>query len=305
MNPVVSVVIPVYNMDRFIKDAIGSVLSQTYTAFELIIIDDGSTDGTRDIINSIKDKRVRYYYQSNSGLPAKARNKGIGLSRGKHIALLDHDDIWMPEKLEKQVAILEMAPKIAIIATNAFLIHENTKTKTTLVKGMRTGYFNDDNFFPGSKVIQSSVLIKRPVYDETGGFKESPDMKALEDYDLWLRVYSRYPCYYINEPLVYYRRYASSTSGTELQIFERSLYHYTEYFKSYGFSKRVNNIRLSEILYGLSRVQFLKEILGWKKNLLRAYLARKTLMGLLRLMFFTMLPRQCVIKIYKLAKNGK
>lgn len=299
--PKVSVIIPAYNCEKFISITIDSVLSQTYADFELIVVDDGSTDNTGSIINSINDRRVRYYYQPNSGLPAKARNAGVKFSKGEYIALLDADDIWMPEKIERQMAILELDPKIALISTNAFLILENTKTRTPFVEDVKTGYFNNRNFFPRNKVVLSSALINKSVYYKVGGFRELLDLKAIEDYDLWLRIYSSHPCYYLDDHLVYYRSCAASLSGDRRQILERDLQHYNKYFASYGFNGKINKLRLLEILRGLSCVQFLGGRSKWKDDLRKAYTTGKKLKIFSRFVFFMLLLRRLTIRIYKAA----
>ena len=109
-QPTVSVVIPVYNGDRYLAEAITSVLDQTYKNFELIVVDDGSTDGSAEIAKSYK-QAVLYTFQPNGGL-SKARNTGLALARGKYIAFLDHDDLWLPHKLARQVTYLDSHPDV-------------------------------------------------------------------------------------------------------------------------------------------------------------------------------------------------
>ena len=100
--PEISVIVPTYNCLKFLPLAVGSILNQTYTEFELIIVDNGSDDGTGEWIGNLKDERIRYHYQKNTGCPAGSRNTGIELSKGEIIAFLDSDDIWEKQKLEKQ-----------------------------------------------------------------------------------------------------------------------------------------------------------------------------------------------------------
>lgn len=301
--PKVSAIIPAYNCEKFIGLTIDSVLSQTYSDLELIVVDDGSTDNTASVINSINDKRIRYHYQPNSGLPAKGRNAGAKFSKGEYLAFLDHDDIWMPEKIEKQLAILKLDPKIALISTNGFLILENTKTEIPLIEDVKTGYFNDGNFFPNNNVILSSALINRSVYCEFGGFREFLDLKAVEDYDLWLRIYPNYPCYYLDDCLMYYRASVSSMSGGRLEIFERQLQHYNRYFLSYGFNDEINKLKLSNIVRALSYVQFSGGRSKWKDDLRKAYATGRKLKGFSRLVFFMLLLRRLISRIHKAAST--
>src|SRR3989338_9975584 len=113
-NPLVSVVIPTYNGSRFIKETIQSVLDQTYTNIEAIIVDDGSKDNTPDIVKSINDSRIIYIRQENAGV-SMARNNGINISKGEYIAFLDHDDVWLPCKLERQLLLFKENPVIAMV----------------------------------------------------------------------------------------------------------------------------------------------------------------------------------------------
>lgn len=298
MNPLISVIIPAYNKGDLIKETIESVLLQTYSNYEIIIVDDGSTDNTADTANSIKDDRIKYYYQPNSGLPARPRNKGVALSNGEYIAFLDHDDLWMNQKLEKQISIIGKDNSIALVSTNAYFIIEDKKTKTPLIKDLKSGYFNENDFLPEIKVIQSTVLMKKSVFIEMNGFNESFDLKAREDYDLWLRMFSKYTCYYINECLAYYRKSVSSTSGGELHFIETSLMHYNKYFAKYGFSEKINKIKLSSILHHLSCVQYLS---GDKRYLYNARKAYRCAGGLRYLLFYLyfMLPRTPAIGAYR------
>jgi len=302
MKPLISVVIPAYNKADLIRETIESVIAQTYSNFEIIFVDDGSTDNTSEIVKSIKDNRLKYYYQTNSGLPAKPRNKGVELSNGEYIAFLDHDDLWIKNKLEKQIAVIKKDSKIALVSTNAIFILNDKKTNTPLIKKLKSGYFNDRDFLPEIKVIQSTVLMKRSVFVSMGGFKEDIDLKAREDYDLWLRMYPKYSCYYIEECLAYYRKYDSSTSGNELAYVEKSLDHYNKYFLSYGFSDKVNRQKLSSILHHLSCLQFVAGNEIYLENAKKAFQLKNNISNLLLLLFF-LLPRKVSFGFYQLRRN--
>lgn len=119
--PKVSVIIPVYNCENFIEETLKSVLSQTYKDFEVIVVDDDSKDRTGEIVNVIKDKRIVYIHQENGGV-SMARNNGILNSKGEYIALLDHDDLWLPEKLERQMPTLESNSKIGLVYSDCHIV---------------------------------------------------------------------------------------------------------------------------------------------------------------------------------------
>jgi len=273
MEPLVSVVIPVYNGEKYIVDTINSVISQSYCEFEIIVVDDGSTDLTSEAVKSIKDNRIEYYYQQNSGLPAKARNHGAKIAKGNYIAFLDHDDIWFPQKLEKQMMVIKNNPQIALISTNAYLMYGLDKTRIPLLHNMKEGYFNDNSFFPNNMVVQSSALVSKHHFDAVGGLNESPDLKAIEDYDLWLRLYLKYPCYYINECVIYYRKHSESISGTKLQVLEREIHYFNKYFKEYGFGKKIVAKKLSTILYWMASNQYHSGNPEWRRTTIKAIYA--------------------------------
>ena len=304
MNPIVSVIIPAFNMERHIKETIDSVLSQTYTNFEIIVVDDGSTDNTAAIVKSIKDGRLKYFYQPNSGLPAKPRNKGVELSRGEYIAFLDHDDLWMKDKLEKQMAIMQQDSNLALISTNALVMIDTRMTNKQVFKCLKTGYFIDKEFMPDLNIIQSTVIIKKSVFLAVGGYNEDADLKAIEDYDLWLRIYPRYSCFYLSDCLIIYRIIETSSQGhgNELQYVNRELKHYNKYFASYGFSEYYNKTKLSKILHHLAAVQYLSGDNDYLNNSKKAYQLNRSVSGLFMCLLF-LFPRKLTIKIYRLRRR--
>ncbi|WP_092066134.1 glycosyltransferase family 2 protein [Desulfonauticus submarinus] len=193
----VSVIIPTYNRASFLKDAVLSVLEQTYTNLELIIVDDGSTDDTSSVVSRIKDKRLRYFYQENKGVAA-ARNFGLSLAKGDIISFLDSDDYWLPTKLEKQVNFLQQ--------TNFCVVQclEKWIRKGKLVNKKRKHFMPAGWFW--EKALEmcligpSCVLLYKQVFDEIGLFDEN--FVACEDYELWLRLLLHYPVGIVPEELV-------------------------------------------------------------------------------------------------------
>lgn len=298
----VSVIIATFNRADFINDTVQSILEQNYSMFEIIVIDDGSTDNTKDLISRFGDKRIKYFWQENKGLPAIARNRGVSFAQGEYLAFLDSDDIWLPKKLDKQMEIIKKNPNITFVSTNAFYIYGYKRTGIPMIKKLKTGYFSDDNFFPVSKVVQSSVLMRRDHFFAIGGFNESPDLKAIEDYDLWVRLYSKYPCFYLNKCLVGYRKHQMSISGDELQKFERNLHYYYNYFSKYGFSENINKRVLVYILRSLSFAQFLSGGKNWKNNFKKSWFSNPSLIDILRGLLF-LLPHKLAAGIFKFKRN--
>lgn len=196
MMPKISVVIPTFNRAETIERAIDSVLNQTYNNFELLVVDDGSTDETEDIISNYPD--IKYLKQENSGV-ASARNLGIKNSTGDYIAFLDSDDEWIPDKLLKQINFFDAHPEFEWVHSNEIWIRLGSELKQ--LKKHRKG--GGDQFIPSLDlclISPSCVLIKKEILSNTL-FRE--DFEVCEDYDLWLRLLLNFPIGFIEEPLVH------------------------------------------------------------------------------------------------------
>ena len=213
----ISVVIATHNMGKYLTYAIQSVLDQTYQNWELIIVDDGSTDGTKDhVLPYLNDPRIRYIVQPHLG-QAKAKNRGIEESRGKYIAFLDADDKWVKIKLEKQLPLLKSSTQIGVVYSDVFYIDaEGTiilqETSKTYRQGKVTKYLFKENF-----VNFNTVLVKRECFSDLGLFDESLVMSI--DRDLWLRFSTKYDFAYLDEKLSYYRIWPGQLSRNyELRV---------------------------------------------------------------------------------------
>lgn len=181
----VSVIIPTYNRGNLIEETINSVLNQTYQNYEILVIDDGSTDNTKKVVQSINDRRIKYIFQEHTGHPAPTRNTGIKIAKGEYIAFLDSDDLWFPQKLEIQINFLKQNKNISMVSTNGIII---------LKEGIRNFFPINENLIISFKeqiktnlVIASSVLIKKNVINNVGLMDENI-ADFIEDYDYWLRV---------------------------------------------------------------------------------------------------------------------
>jgi glycosyltransferase involved in cell wall biosynthesis len=188
-QPKVSIIIPCYNMARYLGEALSSALGQTFPYFELLIIDDGSTDATPEIASGIlADRRVRYIRQDNMGLSA-ARNKGIALSRGEFIALLDADDIWEPEKLAVQLSMFDTMPQCGLVFTDFSTFDEHgiiALEKNSVILDNLDHLDFETLFSRNNFIYPSTVMIRREMFDSAGPFDVS--LKSAEDYDMWLRI---------------------------------------------------------------------------------------------------------------------
>lgn len=209
-EPLVSVVIPAFNAGKYIGDALGSIVSQSYVNHEIIVVDDGSTDNTESLINE-NYPSVRLMRQRNLG-PAAARNKGIINSKGKYIAFLDADDVWLPEKLEKSVKALEADSAAALVYSGRCWVGEYLQPID--IKDKPEFYSGDVYYelFMGNFISTTSVVVvRKSVFDELGLFNEDQQLRVCEDYEMWLRIADRFPIRSISQALVLYRLHTSNT----------------------------------------------------------------------------------------------
>jgi glycosyltransferase involved in cell wall biosynthesis len=204
-QPLISVVVTCYNYGRYLKGCLDSILAQTYKNIEILVIDDGSTDNTAEVIKPFTElPNLRYIHQSNAG-QARAKNVGIKNSIGDFVAFLDADDCWCPEKLEKQMTCFDN-PNVGVVYCRARYLDENndeylyemTSTYLQPRRGSVTQWLVYDNF-----VQFSSSVVRKECFDKFGTFDES--LKMGIDWDLWLRISTYYEFDYVDERLFYYR----------------------------------------------------------------------------------------------------
>ncbi|MBE9178463.1 glycosyltransferase family 2 protein [Oculatella sp. LEGE 06141] len=214
--PLVSVIIPAYNAEPFLERTLESVLSQTYNHLEVLVIDDGSTDRTVELVQSVaqRDRRVRLLQQPNSGV-AIARNSGIQAAQGEFIAPIDADDIWYPQKLEKQVRVMLQDTSAGLVYTWSIYLNETGE----LTGGYKTSRLEGNVYFAliqGNFVGNASApLIRRTCFDQVGTYNhqlKAQNAQGCEDWDLYLRMAERYPFRVVPEFLVGYRQTVSSMS---------------------------------------------------------------------------------------------
>ena len=211
-EPLISVVIPAHNAAKYLCETLESVRAQTFRDYETIVVDDGSSDNTAELAERFSG--VRCLRQKNRGASA-ARNAGIGAARGTYIAFLDADDLWLPEKLEKQAKGLE-ANRAAWIYCDA-LVFDSATRRTVCRIGERIRLQEGEVLWPlllRSFIPSATPVIKRNALIEAGLFDEAPERRIGEDWSLWLRIAERYPIALIDEPLALIRRHGESTSRT-------------------------------------------------------------------------------------------
>jgi len=203
-HPAVTVIIPSYNRAHVVKRAIKSVLAQTYQHFEIIIVDDGSTDNTAEVVKSIADDRVKYIrHDVNKGTPAAARNTGIREASGEFVGFVDSDDEWLPGKLEKQIEkFLSSAPGVGVVYGGYAVLDEKTGRVMGEVHPKKRGHIFEEVLkllIPATPLVH---LVKRECFDRVGLFDE--DLRFAEDFDMWLRIAEQYEFDFVDEVVAVY-----------------------------------------------------------------------------------------------------
>jgi glycosyltransferase involved in cell wall biosynthesis len=201
-HPTVSVIIATYNMARFLPHALESALAQTYEAIEVQVVDDGSTDDTRHVLDPfLTDPRVRYHYQDNGG-QASAKNRGIQEAGGEIVGFLDADDMWMTQKLERQLPLFAEQPQVGVVYSRLQEIDESGNPLGVLGHRLHRGWVTKP-LFVRNFVGFNTALVRKACLEEADGFDETLGMGI--DWDLWLRISTRHQFDYVNEALTYYR----------------------------------------------------------------------------------------------------
>jgi glycosyltransferase involved in cell wall biosynthesis len=196
-NPLVSVILPTYNRGWILTEAIDSVLAQDYKEYELIVVDDGSTDNTREILDAY-GQDIFVLRQANKGVSA-ARNRGIAEAKGQLVAFLDSDDLWLPRKLSRQIDYFNLNPDTVINQTEEIWMRNGVRVNPKDRHRKPSGMIFELSL--GLCLVSpSAVMIQKTLFDAVGAFDEN--LPACEDYDLWLRISCRYPVHLIDTPLI-------------------------------------------------------------------------------------------------------
>ena len=266
----ISVIIPTFNRKKILGRAIQSVINQSLQPFEVIIIDDGSNDGTKDWVKE-NFQDIRYIYQNNQGV-SSARNKGIKYAYGDWIAFLDSDDEWLPNKLYEQVKAIGSNPEIKFFHTNEIWIRNGVRVNQ-MKKHKKYGGYIFEKCLDICKVSPSSVLIKKEIFDDVGAFDNS--LRVCEDYDLWLRITSKYPVVFLDIPLIYkYGGHAGQLSKVNDGIESYRIQSLEKIIKSGVLSSQQKIIAVNTLVNkmkiyakGLEKRNKLRDLQDIKKNI--------------------------------------
>ncbi|MDR2026113.1 MAG: glycosyltransferase [Prevotellaceae bacterium] len=293
-----SVVIPLYNKAAYISGTINSVLNQTVGEFEIIVVDDGSTDKGPDIVRSFHDGRIRAVTQQNGGV-SSARNAGIVESKYEYVALLDADDCWAPTFLEEISAMIDRYGT-DMYATN-YSVRQNGRLSGHRYTGLRTSQSISKWYMSHMEPVffTSSVVIRKKIFEKTGMF----DIRIFhgEDTDLWIRLASSCDIAYSEKPLVVYNRTPNSLATRKIDR-DRMKRHLLSYTDKYDLSRpEVRHcVSLCQLIHGLYYYLFVDG------GIFETYITRSRLWKFpLRFAIFYMIPRGCGRFLYRMYFNLK
>jgi glycosyltransferase involved in cell wall biosynthesis len=247
MDTTVSVVIPTYNRPEMLREAIKSVLEQTYHASEIIVVDNGFFDATLSVVRDFGDRVI--YEKSNARGPSPSRNRGVKTAKGRYVAFLDDDDIWHPEKLAIQMEFLENHPDFGMASSKVVPFGEKIQIK-------KRSWISGDLFshlYMKSFVMTSTVVIRKDVFDVVGGF--DPRYVRAEDYDLWLRIADAFPIAHFGAPLIWFRKGAGRLSADKVDLRKSSINVLNERYNDKKVSRHSYKKRMSDVLIYLGREQ--------------------------------------------------
>ena len=288
MPVTVSINLCCYNSKRYLKETLDNIINQSYENWELVIVNDGSTDETELIVREYIDRGfpIKYLYQENRGI-GYSRNKALELSSGEYVALIDHDDLWLPSKLQRQVDFLIKNPETILCYTDGYFLYGGTKSEVKFSSGSK---FHRGSVFPHliehDFISLPSVLINRSLSGDALFF--NPRYRFSEDYELFLRLSLQSKIDFIDEPLVYYRIHGSNFSNNvNVQIEEdEEIYRsFAAQIQGSGISLRRIRSRLYRgVVVNLVRQDDPKQAMRYSSYLIR-YFSLKNLLTYLLLQF--------------------
>lgn len=230
MNPLVSIIVTTYNRMNLLEETIKSILNQSITDFELIVIDNFSDYDFFVFIEKFNDMRIRPFQNFNNSIISINRNYGINLALGEFISFCDDDDIWISSKLADQLFIMEKNPSVSICSTSfSYIGIDNIHFLKNFFISLRN-FALGLNIFPAKYIIilipfvaTSSVILRKKIIDEIGFFSEDPFLVSMEDYDFWLRIFQKEKFYFLNKKLFVYRIHNNQNSNYNFNLFFQKL----------------------------------------------------------------------------------
>ena len=252
MKPTVSINLCVFNGENYLREALGSIVSQTYKDWELVVINDGSSDSTEAIVYEFINRGypIVYRYQENKGL-GYSRNEALKRSQGEYIAFIDHDDTWMLQKLEKQMGLFHTNPKVGLVYSDCYFAYPDGKK----VLGSKFFNFRRGHVFKemlaGNFIVLSTAVVRKDLVNEFGGF---PHYSVAEEFALFLKIAYEHPVDFIDEPLVKYRYHEGNVSK-DLETNLKETKEILGYWSQHGEKeiRRISKSAMGKAHYGLSR----------------------------------------------------
>lgn len=232
LQPLISIVIPAYNRWEFLQQAVASVIAQSYTNWELVVVDDGSTDGTKEGIQSLHDKRIHVFSVPHCGNIAVLRNAGVTAGTGEWVAFLDSDDVWVTEKLELQLKFLQQQEKSW--SYGGFELMNEARHTIPAKSGKYvalSGWITKELLTNKASVVIGSLMIKRKLLEELGGFDSNPELVLREDYELVLRLSLKAEAVAVPELLVRVREHPRRSTNTIDDGYKRTAFLYGHFAK--------------------------------------------------------------------------
>ncbi|ARN85049.1 glycosyltransferase family 2 protein [Candidatus Nucleicultrix amoebiphila] len=219
--PLVSIVIATFNRAPLLKETLQSVISQTYKNLEIIVVGDGCTDNTEEVVANLNDTRIHYFEITHAGRPAVPRNFGAMKAKGNYIAFCDDDDIWVNTKIEKQLAVFLCNPELGLVYTGFSNFTKNTDF-SEVVNLDKTSF---EKQLYRNRIAFSTIMISKKILHKIQGFDERAALKASEDYLFVLKIVACYPFFFLNEPLLKYRVHAEGISSTKNSVWKLFKYY--------------------------------------------------------------------------------
>ena len=274
--PTVSVIIHTYNNEKFIGETIESVLNQTYKDYEIIVVDDGSVDGTRDALLPYMHG-IRYHYKENGGI-ASAKNAGIKLSQTEYVAFLDHDDLWVSDKLKLQMECFSENPQVGLVDAKYTSFKDGKELRTKPEKGYSGWIFKE--LLAKSFIQTSTVVVKKECLDAVGLYDES--FSLGDEYDMFLRISKKFQCGFIDKGLTRYRVHDTNASNNDFLFDNENLGVYKKVYNNCtdldGVEKKIlrkriarYSMKVAEGLYHQGKLEESKEYQKEANNFLPFY----------------------------------
>lgn len=251
MNDLVSIITPSYNCAKYIGETIKSVLNQTYTNWEMLIVDDCSTDNTEEIVKSFCDDRIRYLKNEKNSGAAVSRNYALREAKGRWMAFLDSDDMWMPEKLEHQIAFMEQNGYHFSCTKRVLCTEDGTLTDIYATSPAHVTGFMMRNY---CWIASYTVMYDKDVV----GLIQIADLKKRNDYAMWLRVIEKCDCYYLDEVLAIHRKRPGSISNAKYTVLMKHLYILYRKDQGYGVVRAAWRTARN-VLFGVAKKVFYRK----------------------------------------------